>query len=136
MEITTISNNEIKPPRRIINACNTCREPIYEGEPIYSSSRDKQTGKSGGLYGGAGGQVPLMSSQGGVGGGVYGGSFGSDTSGEIQWELVIIGKEKLPKIECNATGAATWAYLHFREENARKANFNFRGLLDKKIPEE
>ena len=41
-------------PRRIINSCQTCRTPIYEGEPIYTSSKGQSSGYSKGVYGGRG----------------------------------------------------------------------------------
>jgi len=40
------------PERRIINSCQTCRTPIYEGEPIYTSSRGQSSGYTKGAYGG------------------------------------------------------------------------------------
>jgi len=43
-------NRENKP---IINSCNTCRSPIYLGEPVYSSQDSKGNSKTGGVYGGA-----------------------------------------------------------------------------------
>ena len=38
--------------RRIINSCQTCRTPIYEGEPIYTSSKGRSSGYTSGAYGG------------------------------------------------------------------------------------
>jgi hypothetical protein len=38
--------------RRIINSCQTCRTPIYEGEPIYTSSKGQNSGHASGAYGG------------------------------------------------------------------------------------
>lgn len=48
--------------RRIINSCQTCRTPIYEGEPVYTSAKGKSSiymkgayaGKVFGSYGGFG----------------------------------------------------------------------------------
>ena len=68
--------------RRIINTCNTCRMPIYEGEPIYRSEVGKNTGTNAGLYGGYGGKVPIIPGE-GVHGGGYGGRHSDDQSSEI-----------------------------------------------------
>ena len=46
-----MSNNS---ERRIINSCHTCRTPIYEGEPIYTSSKGQSSGYTKGAYGGSG----------------------------------------------------------------------------------
>jgi hypothetical protein len=40
--------------RRIINSCQTCRTPIYEGEPTYTSSKSQSSGYTSGSYGGKG----------------------------------------------------------------------------------
>jgi hypothetical protein len=40
--------------RRITNSCQTCRTPIYEGEPIYFSSKGQSSGYAQGVYGGRG----------------------------------------------------------------------------------
>jgi hypothetical protein len=42
-------NNQEK---RIINSCQTCRISIYEGEPIYTSSKGQNSGYTKGAYGG------------------------------------------------------------------------------------
>jgi len=47
MEINQNSQKKI-----IINTCHTCRTPIYEGEPIYGSSRGSSFGYTSGGYGG------------------------------------------------------------------------------------
>ena len=36
----------------IINSCQTCRTPIYQGEPIYTSSKGQSSGYVKGVYGG------------------------------------------------------------------------------------
>lgn len=36
----------------IINSCQTCRIPIYQGEPIYTSSKGQTSGYVKGVYGG------------------------------------------------------------------------------------
>jgi hypothetical protein len=68
--------------RRIINTCNTCRMPIYEGEPIYRSEVGKNTGTNAGLYGGYGGKVPIIPGE-GIHAGSYGGLHSDDQSSEI-----------------------------------------------------
>lgn len=40
--------------RRIINSCQTCRTPIYEGESAYTSSKSQSSGYTGGSHGGRG----------------------------------------------------------------------------------
>ncbi|CAG8741661.1 17496_t:CDS:1, partial [Cetraspora pellucida] len=40
------------PERRIINGCHTCRTPIYEGEPIYTSSKGQSSVYTKGAYAG------------------------------------------------------------------------------------
>jgi hypothetical protein len=39
--------------KQIINSCNTCRSPIYLGEPVYSSQDSKGKSNTAGVYGGA-----------------------------------------------------------------------------------
>lgn len=68
--------------KKIINTCNTCRTPIYEGEPIYKSEVGQNTGTNAGLYGGYGGKVPIIPGE-GVHGGGYGGRHSDDQSSEI-----------------------------------------------------
>ena len=61
--------------RRIINSCHTCRTPIYEGEPIYTSSRGRSSGYTRGVYGGRG----FGDYQAGGYGGTYGGTHASES---------------------------------------------------------
>ena len=69
-------NSQEKSERRIINSCQTCRTSIYEGEPIYSSSRGQSSGYHRGGYGGAG------FGQGDYHGGIYGGYHSSAHASE------------------------------------------------------
>ncbi|CAI2187970.1 18114_t:CDS:2, partial [Funneliformis geosporum] len=68
--------------RRIINSCQTCRTPIYEGEPIYTSSKSQSSGHARGAYGGK--------SFGDYQAGGYGGTYGSTHASESGILLVII----------------------------------------------
>jgi len=43
----------IEDTKQIINSCNTCRSPIYLGEPVYSSQDSKGKGQTTGVHGGA-----------------------------------------------------------------------------------
>lgn len=81
--------------RKIINTCSTCRIPIYEGESIYISSAGVSSGRTGGIYGGAGGKtetgVPGLAKGVGVGvgvgvhRGVYGGKENIETWTQCAW---------------------------------------------------
>ncbi|CAG8797529.1 13376_t:CDS:1, partial [Gigaspora margarita] len=84
MEIVMNSNNEMQHSPGIISGCNTCREPIYVGETIYSSFRQKKMVKSGGLYEEADEQVsaPSASSQAKISSGASG-RFGGDANKEV-----------------------------------------------------
>ncbi|CAI2177554.1 2438_t:CDS:2 [Funneliformis geosporum] len=68
--------------RRIINSCQTCRTPIYEGQPIYTSSKSQSSGHTKGVYGGK--------SFGDYQAGGYGGTYGSTHASESGILLVII----------------------------------------------
>ena len=79
------------PERKIVNVCQTCRLPIYEGEPIYTSSKGKSSGYTKGAYGGTG-------FFGNYQGGAYGGHQSSTYDSEIwaqcawcydQWQLEV-----------------------------------------------
>lgn len=60
--------------KRIINSCQTCRMPIYEGEPIYTSSKGQSSGYTKGAYGGR--------NFGDYQAGGYGGHYSSDHASE------------------------------------------------------
>lgn len=67
-----MENNQRK---RIINSCQTCRNPIYEGEPVYASSKGQTSGYSSGVAGGVGKGFGY-----GYGGGI--GTYGGHHKGE------------------------------------------------------
>ena len=52
--LTNLQNKDMNKEneKRIISVCNTCRLPIYLGEPIYNSSDSKRSGLTTGVYGG------------------------------------------------------------------------------------
>ena len=69
--------------RKIINSCHTCRNPIYEGEPIYSSSKGQSSGYGGGSYGGK--IFEKVGYQVGGYGGYYGGNHSSENWVQCSW---------------------------------------------------
>nr|CAG8528810.1 11832_t:CDS:2 [Entrophospora candida] len=82
--------------KRIINSCHTCREPIYEGEPIYTSSKGHSSGHTKGVYGGKG--FGFGDYQVGGYGGHYSGSHSSETWAQCawcydQWQAEVANKE-------------------------------------------
>lgn len=60
----------------VINSCQTCRTPIYQGEPIYTSSKGQSSGYVKGVYGGK-----SFGSTGYSAGG-YGGHYGGTHASE------------------------------------------------------
>lgn len=72
------SNHE----RKIINVCQTCRTPIYEGEPIYTSSKGQSSGYNKGVYGGTG---FFGNYQGGAYGGHHSSTHASETWAQCAW---------------------------------------------------
>ena len=69
-------SNSNSQERRIINSCQTCRIPIYQGEPIYTSSKGESAGHFKGGYGGK------SFGDSGYSAGVYGGNYsGTHASG-------------------------------------------------------
>ncbi|MCE8163649.1 MAG: hypothetical protein I3274_05565 [Candidatus Moeniiplasma glomeromycotorum] len=68
--------------RRIINSCQTCRTPIYEGEPIYTSSKGQSSGYTKGAYGG---KSFFGDYQAGVYGGHYSGTHASEMWAQCAW---------------------------------------------------
>ncbi|KLL04483.1 MAG: hypothetical protein MRERV_21c037 [Mycoplasmataceae bacterium RV_VA103A] len=72
------------PERRIINSCHTCRTPIYEGEPIYTSSKGQSSVYTKGAYAGK-----VFGSYGGyeVGGhaGHHSGTYASENWAQCAW---------------------------------------------------
>ena len=69
--------------RKIINSCHTCRNPIYEGEPIYSSSKAQSSGYGGGSYGGK--RFEKVGYQVGAYGGYYSGTHASENWVQCSW---------------------------------------------------
>lgn len=67
--------------RRIINSCHTCRTPIYEGEPIYTSSKDQSSGYTKGAYGGR----SFGDYQAGGYGGHYSSTHASESWAQCAW---------------------------------------------------
>ncbi|MCE8162952.1 MAG: hypothetical protein I3273_00675 [Candidatus Moeniiplasma glomeromycotorum] len=67
----------------IVNSCQTCRTPIYQGEPIYTSSKGESAGYVKGVYGGK------QFGEGGYSAGAYGGHYGgthtSETWAQCAW---------------------------------------------------
>lgn len=60
----------------IINSCQTCRTPIYQGEPIYTSSKGQSSGYVKGVYGGK------SFGDSGYSAGAYGGHYGGTHASE------------------------------------------------------
>ena len=67
--------------RRIINSCQTCRIPIYEGEPIYASSKGQSSGYTKGAYGGR----SFGDYQAGGYGGHYSSTHASESWAQCAW---------------------------------------------------
>lgn len=67
--------------RRIINSCQTCRIPIYEGEPVYTSSKGQSSGYTRGAYGGR----SFGDYQAGGYGGHYSGTHASESWAQCAW---------------------------------------------------
>ena len=60
----------------IINSCHTCRTPIYQGEPIYTSSKGESSGQIRGVYGGK------QFGNSGYSAGAYGGHYSGQHASE------------------------------------------------------
>jgi len=67
--------------RKIINSCQTCRTPIYEGEPIYASSKGQSSGYTSGAYGGR----SFGDYQAGGYGGHYSSAHASESWAQCAW---------------------------------------------------
>ena len=67
----------------IINSCHTCRNPIYQGEPIYTSSKGESSGHMKGVYGGK--QFGGGGYSAGAYGGNYSGNYASETWAQCAW---------------------------------------------------
>jgi hypothetical protein len=67
--------------RRIINSCQTCRTPIYEGEPVYTSSKGQSSGYTRGAYGGKN----FGDYQAGGYGGQYNSAHASESWAQCAW---------------------------------------------------
>lgn len=74
-----MSNDREK--RRIINSCQTCRTPIYEGEPTYNSSKGQNSGYAKGSYGRGGSSNYEIGGYGGY----YNGSHTSENWIQCSW---------------------------------------------------
>jgi len=80
----------------IINSCHTCRNPICQGEPIYTSYRGKNSGNTGGFYGGRSGSGGYSA---GAYTGHYSGNYASKTWAQCawyydQWQVEVAAKKK------------------------------------------
>ena len=67
----------------IINSCHTCRNPIYQGEPIYTSFRGENSGQIRGVYGGK--QFGNNTYSAGAYGGHYSGQHASENWAQCAW---------------------------------------------------
>jgi len=74
-------SNSNSQERRIINSCQTCRAPIYEGEPIYASSKAQSSGYTRGAYGGR----SFGDYQAGGYGGHYSSAHASESWAQCAW---------------------------------------------------
>ncbi|MCE8163884.1 MAG: hypothetical protein I3273_06490 [Candidatus Moeniiplasma glomeromycotorum] len=67
----------------VINSCQTCRTPIYQGEPIYTSSKGQSSGYVKGVYGGK--SFGSTGYSAGGYGGHYGGTHASESWAQCAW---------------------------------------------------
>nr|CAG8433652.1 12614_t:CDS:2 [Entrophospora candida] len=107
--------------KKIINVCQTCRQPIYEGQPIYTSSKGQSSGYTRGVYGGTG-------FFGNYQGGAYGGHHSEEQKAEEEKEKLLLEQKAQDLYQKVNNFTLTFA-LKKNEKNEPLGSVNYKEIL-------